>query len=114
MSGRAKRLWAPRRWGALGCVLFFLCRPSPGGPWVKPGVGPAETARVYNYCRAQADAAFQEERHIDQDILATRGNDWQRARTLTGERSEMFAEAAGRADAVLAGCMRARGFARAG
>jgi hypothetical protein len=75
---------------------------------------PVETARVYAYCRARADAAFQTERHIDQDIIATLGNDWQRAGTLPLERSQMFAEAAGRAEAVLAGCMHVYGFTQAG
>lgn len=106
---------APRQWGALGCVLFTLCGPAPGeGPWVRPGAGPAEAARVYGYCRARADAAFRGERHVDQDILATLGGNWRRAHTLGIERSSMFDEAAGRAAAVIAGCMRARGFARAG
>jgi hypothetical protein len=107
------RLRGPRRWGALGCALLALCGPVPGA-WVKPGAGPAETARIYGYCRARADAAFRHERQIDQDILATRGNDWQRAGTIYGERSDMFSEAADRAGAVLTLCMRARGFARAG
>jgi hypothetical protein len=104
----------PREWGALGCLLFILCGPAPAGHWVKPGVGPAETARVYRACRAQAAAALRGERHIDQDILATRGNDWRRAGTLSSERAQMGAEAAGRVASVIAGCMRAHGFARAG
>jgi hypothetical protein len=118
MSEREKHPRGPREWGALGCVLFTLCGPAPGGPWgghwVKPGVGPAAAGRVYGYCRARADAAFRSERHIDQDILATRGNDWQRAGTLRRQRSDMFAEAAGLAAAVVAGCMRSHGFTRAG
>lgn len=108
----------PREWGALGCLLFILCGPASGGPaggpWTKPGVGPAEAAHVYAYCRARAEAAFKSERDVDQDILATRGSDWQRAGTLSSERSQMGAEAAGRLAAVIAGCMRAHGFARAG
>ena len=118
MSEREKGPRGPRDWGALGCLLFILCGPAPGGPrgdhWVKPGVGPAEAARVYGYCRAQADAAFKSERDVDQDILATRGSDWQRGGTLHIQRSQMGAAAAGRAAAVIAGCMRAHGFARAG
>ena len=104
----------PREWGALGCLLFVLCGPAPSGHWVKPSAGAAQAARVYGYCRARAEAAFRSERDVDQDILATRGSDWQRAGTLSSERSQMGAEAAGRADAIIAGCMRAHGFARAG
>ncbi len=92
-------------------MLSALCG-TVSAAWAQSG--PTETARVYAYCRAQADVAFQNERHIDQDIIATLGNNWQRAGTLPLERSQMFAEAAGRADAVLAGCMRAYGFAQAG
>lgn len=115
-SGMGKRegwLQRPREWGALGCVLLALCGPVSVAR-AQPDAGPIEAARAYGYCRARADAAFQSERHIDQDILATRGNDWQRAGTLSGERAEMFAEAAGRAEAIIALCMRAHGFARAG
>ena len=90
-------------------MLFALCGRAPVAR-AQPvsGGGPPEAARVYDYCRARADAAFQHERQIDQDILATRGIDWQRAGTLRRQRSEMFAEAAGRADAVFALCLRAR------
>ena len=109
-----KWLRGPREGSALGCLLFILCGPAPAGHWVKPGVGPAETARVYRACRTQAETAFQSERHIDQDILATRGNDWRRAGTLSSERAQMGAEAADRVAAVIAGCMRAHSFARAG
>ena len=100
-----------RHWVALGCMLSALCGKDSTAS-AQPV--PVETARVNAYCRARADAAFQNERHIDQDIIATLGNNWQRAGTLPLERSQMFAEAAGRADAVLAGCMRAYGFAQAG
>lgn len=110
-----------RQWGALGCVLIALCGLVPFASAQQPGAfqghplggaaesGSAQGVRTYGYCRARAGAAFQNERHIDEDILATRGNDWQRAGTLHGERSDMFAEAVGRADAVLAGCLRAQG-----
>jgi hypothetical protein len=110
MSERKSELRGSRHWLALGGVLLALSGPVPARAQPQP----AETARVYAYCRAQADAAFQHERHIDQDIIATLGNNWQRAGTLPLERSQMFAEAIGRADAVLAGCMRAYGFAPAG
>jgi hypothetical protein len=109
-----RRERGPRRtrlWVALGGVLLSLCGPVPAA---RAQSGSAEAARVYAYCRARADAAFQNERHIDQDIIATLGDNWRRAGTLPLERSQMFAEAAGRAYAVLAGCMRAYGFARAG
>ncbi|HJU16359.1 MAG TPA: hypothetical protein VJ770_07800 [Stellaceae bacterium] len=101
-----------RRWGLLGCALLALCGPVPVA-WAQPGTS-REAARVYGYCRAQADAAFQSERHIDQDIMATLGNNWQRAGTLPIVRSRMFDAAAGRAGAVLAGCLHAHGYARAG
>ena len=92
-------------------MLSALCGLIPAA-WAQ--TGPAATARIYAACRMQADAAFQSERHIDQDILATRGSDWQRAGTLSRRRSDLFAEAAGRADTVLALCLRSYGIARAG
>jgi hypothetical protein len=111
MSGQERwRRW-PRLRIALGCALFALCGPVPVA-WAQ--TGPTEAARLYSYCRARADTAFQQERHIDQDILATLGNNWQRAGTLPLERSQMFADAADRADTVLALCLHAYGFVRAG
>lgn len=83
-------------------------------PLARAQSDPAAAARVYSHCRAQADAAFQSERHIDQDILATLGGNWQRAGTLPLERSQMFADAAGRADTVLHLCLRSYGSASAG
>ncbi|MGH9542995.1 MAG: hypothetical protein ACRD2H_14070 [Terriglobales bacterium] len=94
---------------------MLLCALLAGGfvplAWAQPD--PAAAARVYSHCRARADAAFQSERHIDQDILATLGNNWQRAGTLRLERSQIFADAAGRANIVLRLCPRSHGAARA-
>lgn len=111
MSDRNGRRQGSRNWIALFCALFLLCGTA---PLARAQPDPAAAARVYSHCRAQADAAFQGERHIDQDILATLGGNWQRAGTLPLERSQMFADAAGRANAVLHLCLRTRGFPRAG
>ncbi|MGH9439019.1 MAG: hypothetical protein ACRD22_14265 [Terriglobia bacterium] len=102
---------ALRMWGALGCLVFTLCGTA---PFARAQPDPAAAARVYNHCRARADAAFHSERHIDQDILATLGNNWQRADTLSLERSQLFADAAGRANTVLRLCLRSHGAGRAG
>jgi hypothetical protein len=111
MSKQEKRPRRKLRWSVLGCALFALCGPIPAAWAQHPGPVPAG---VYGYCRARADAAFQQERHIDQDIMATLGNNWQRAGTLPIERSQMFAVAVGRANSVLALCLHAKGLAGAG
>lgn len=97
----------PPRWLALGCALVALS--ALAGPAAQAAPAPAAVTHIYGYCRAQADAAFRRERGVDQDILATRGNDWQRAGTLGSERDDMFAEAAGHAGAVLSGCRHSAG-----
>jgi hypothetical protein len=107
MSRREKRLRRSWRWGALGCALLALCGSIPVA-WARPD--PAPTS-LYGYCWTRANAAFQQERHIDQDITATLGNNWQRAHISWFVHSQMFTSAVDHANAVLALCMRSRGFA---
>ncbi len=47
--------------------------------WAKPGANEAAVAQVYRSCRSLAEEQVAPEIGINQDILATRGADWQRA-----------------------------------
>jgi len=81
------------------------------GVWSKPGVDSTAAAREYQECRATADTAVKTDADIDQDIRATRRSDWQRAAGVRAETQVMQEHTHDRATAIMARCMRAKGFA---
>jgi hypothetical protein len=81
--------------------------------WIKAGADPAATARDYQDCRATAGTAVKTDADIDQDILATRPNDSQRAGVFRRQTETMREHTRDRAAAIVAACMRAKGFAEA-
>jgi hypothetical protein len=99
---------------ALWAALLLAACGGSTGHWVKNGADEEATAREYRDCRAQAGQALATDRGVDQDILASRGRDWQQAHTLAGQSERMGDQAAGRADAILDACMRAKGFVKEG
>ena len=58
-----------------------------------------------------AETAVKTDADIDQDILATRLGDRQRASGVRAETKTMQEHTGGRAKAIIAACMRAKGFA---
>lgn len=101
--------------GLAVCLVLAACAPSGhGAGWVKTGADQAATARQADSCRAQANAAFARQRGIDQDISATLGGNWQRARTTSVVDQSMRSDTAAYAGKVFDSCMRAKGFKKAG
>jgi hypothetical protein len=96
------------------CLLLATCAPTRGAGWVKAGADEAATAHEAGSCQAQADAALANERGINQDISATLGGNWQRARTTDVVDQSMRSDAADYATKVFDSCMRAKGFKKAG
>ena len=84
-----------------------------GADWAKPGTDTAEVERAYQDCRAAAATAVRTDADIDQDILATRQQDWRRAGTGRLQGRTMQEHTRHRAAAIVASCMRAKGFAQA-
>lgn len=82
--------------------------------WEKDGVPPELASRDYTQCRAEASRAVQRDQNIDQDILASRGQDLQRDGLLTLRRDTMRNSNLGRYDEILDRCMSARGYHPAG
>ncbi len=97
----------------LCCVALAACAAS-GGGWTKPGADATASEREYQACLAQAKQAIAPEIGMNEDILATRSGDWQRASTLPIQRSNMTEQTKARAQYILAQCMRAKGFRPAG
>ena len=85
---------------------------SSAGPWAKPGADAKATELAYRQCRALAATSADTDIAIDRDILATRGGDWQRAGVMRVETHEMSENARAHGAAVVAACMRAKGFSR--
>jgi hypothetical protein len=82
------------------------------GDWAKPGADEATVASEYQDCRATAGSAVKTDADIDQDILATRGDDWRRAGVGQAQTRTMREHTRDRSAAIVEACMRAKGFAR--
>ena len=81
--------------------------------WARAGADEATVAGEYQDCRAMADNAVKTESDIDQDILATRGDDWRRAGVGRLQTRTMREHTRDRGAAIIDACMRAKGFVRA-
>src|SRR5947209_2563578 len=95
-------------------LLFSLPLAACGGAgdWTKAGGDEAAAAREYADCRALAGGAVQTDAAIDQDILATRQSDWQRAGVVRQQTRIMHEQTRDRADAIIESCMKAKGFSQ--
>jgi len=85
---------------------------SGAGEWAKSGADEAAVAQAYRSCRELADARVGPEIGINQDILATRGTDWQRSQVGNLQARTMTEMTRDRAAAIVASCMTASGFQR--
>jgi hypothetical protein len=81
--------------------------------WVKPGTSMATTSTEYDRCEREAHDSSRRIDEINADILATRGNDWQRTGTLSSQQADMAASSRGQGQRALAACMSAKGFSPA-
>ncbi len=91
-------------------MLLAAC--AAAGNWTKAGADAAATAQEYQDCRAIAATAVKSDADIDQDILATRHSDWQRAGVVRVETGNMQEHTRDRAAAIVESCMRAKGFVK--
>ena len=101
------------RSGWLALVLL-LAGCAGTGSWTKAGADAAATAGAYQDCRALAATAVKTDADIDQDILATRGNDWQRSGVGRVQTQTVREHTSDRAASIIDSCMRAKGFAKPG
>jgi hypothetical protein len=83
---------------------------SGGDKWTKPGVAPETVEDELSDCESQARSATQRDAGIDADILASRGQDWQRAGTLALKRDDMANSSRARSRQIIARCMAAKGY----
>src|ERR1700687_1020656 len=93
-------------------LLLAACSSKP--QWVKPGATSDAVSDDLAECRALAKASTRQDAAIDQDILASRGNDWQRNSTLQAKKSTFAMQDQGHARDIIADCMSAKGYAPRG
>ena len=101
-----------RRWPVGLALLLLAGCAAAAGDWAKPGFDAAATAHEYQDCHTLAASAVKTDVGIDQDIIATRGSDWQRAAIVRVDARNRREETGDRAAAIVASCMRAKGFAK--
>lgn len=78
--------------------------------WSKPGVSSEKAAQDYAECRHAVELANRRDSDIDQDILATRGQDWERLGLLTQKRNDYADSNAARSGDAVERCMLAKGY----
>jgi hypothetical protein len=81
-----------------------------GGNWSKEGASKDQTAQAYSECQGLAHEATRRDSNITTDIMATRGNDWQRTGVLSTKEQVLSAEEHGRGDEIINRCMIGKGF----
>ena len=97
-----------RGWLALALILAGC---GGTGSWTKPDADTASGVREYQDCRAMAASAVKTDADIDQDILATRQDDRQRAKVFRLQTETNREHTRDRAASIVDACMRAKGFA---
>lgn len=96
--------------GALAAAALLGGCASGEGEWTRPGADETEVAQVYRSCRSLSEETVGPEIGINQDILATRGTDWQRSQVGNMQARTMTETTRDRAAAIVASCMSAYGF----
>src|SRR5437879_6354078 len=100
----------------VGVVVTMLVLAGCGGGadrWSKAGISPQTAEADFAECRSEARAATRRDDAIDADIMASRGQDWQRAGTLSIKRDDMAMSTRGWAEQIIDRCMSAKDYAPA-
>jgi hypothetical protein len=98
----------------LALLLLPLAACSAAGGWSKAGVAPSMAAADYAECRHTAEIAHRRDSDIDTDILASRGQDWQRIGLLQTKRND-YADSNSLRDSDLVNrCMIGKGYTTGG
>jgi hypothetical protein len=95
---------------ALAGVTVLTACSSPSAGWQKAGVSDQQRQADYSVCRAQMRAATDKDYAIDQDISASRSNDWRNAGQLNAQRDNLTSGDADYSRRVLGACMTAKGY----
>jgi len=91
-------------------LLLVLAACGGAGSWSKTGVTPEKAAQDYSECRYSAELAQRRDSNIDTDILATRGQDWERIGVLQTKRNDYADANSARSGDMVARCMIGKGY----
>jgi hypothetical protein len=92
-------------------VTLAACVGSPAElRWARAGTDDATVAREANDCRAQARAAMQTQKGINEDRSATLGRNWALSYTTGLQDQTMREQDAAAGERAFNACMRAKGF----
>lgn len=96
----------------VGVVVAILLLAGCGGTggWSKAGTSPETAEADFADCQSQARIATRRDDAIDADIMASRGQDWERAGTLTIKRDNMAMSNRSWAKQIIGRCMAAKGY----
>jgi Cdc6-like AAA superfamily ATPase len=94
---------------AAACLPFAAgCGDTAG--WSKAGADQASARQAYDDCRGAAETAVRTDADIDQDILASRASDSQRASIVRNQTNTMREHTRDRAASIIEACMGGKGF----
>ena len=102
-----------RRFVLLAAVLA-LSACSSGPEWSKDGVAPEVVKKELADCQSIARDATQRDTNIITDIMATRGNDWQRTGVMDTHVQAFQTEDRDRSGNIVNRCMIGKGFVPGG
>jgi hypothetical protein len=95
-------------------VLLALAACSNSGGWKKSGVSGDKAGRDYSDCRHRAEVAQRRDSDIDTDILASRGQDWERLGLLQTKRNDYADANSAHSGDIVERCMIDKGYTTTG
>jgi hypothetical protein len=95
-----------------GALVLLLAGCGGAGDWARPDADEGAATAAYQDCRALAGDAVRTDADIDQDILATRQGDWQRAGVVRQQTQIMHEQTRDRAASLIDSCMKAKGYSQ--
>jgi hypothetical protein len=98
----------------IGGVALALMLAGCGGTWQKAGVSPEAAAQDLSECRHMAEVANMRDSDIDQDILASRGQDWEKYSVIQTKRDDYAYSNESRTGNIVDRCMISKGYSPAG
>jgi hypothetical protein len=87
-------------------LLLAAC----GQQWTKPDTTSEKAAQDYSECRHIAEVANRRDSDIDTDILASRGQDWEKLGVIQTKRAEFADSNRVRSGDIVARCMIGKGY----
>lgn len=95
-------------------LLLALAACGGAGQWSKPDTSPEKAAQDLSECRHAAEIANRRDSDIDTDILASRGQDWERLGIISTKRAEYANSNQARSGDIVTRCMIGKGYTQGG